>query len=496
MFVFHSMIPQVWPERTKQVCGYTRRMAPLGRNRSAPDAPLDERLRNVADNLQLVADLGYGDVALAVPELGVLRVVADARPATAVSAIGASRVGRQLSESEESEAYEALRTAVPSCGTRRRTARGIVFATAAYPVLASDAAIGVIVRNLAQQVTESPGAMEVAFMGLAERVIKLLCEGSIIDVDSGKPFSTVRRAGDGVVEIAPDGKVAYASPNAVNIMRLAGLEGALVGSPAIELPGGATAISPVVHARGARAVTIEVGGRTLQYRAIGFDPGALVLVEDITDVRRREQEIRVKEATIREVHHRVKNNLQTIASLLRIQARRSTSEEARRALAEAVDRVASMAVVHEMLAAATEEAVDFTAVAHTVVDMVLKGMATEGRAQARVDGETGLVPAATATSLALVLAELVHNAVEHGIGAGEGVVEVLLRRLPDALVMSVHDTGAGLPAGFDSQSSANLGLAIVRTVVEEDLRGTLAFAGGRGTTVTVRVPLGSHDGEG
>lgn len=470
-------------------------MASSRADRSERVTPLDERLQNVADNLQLVADLGYGDVALAVADGDVLRVVADARPATAVSAIGASRVGKALAEDDEREAYEAFRRGSPSCGTRRRTARGIVFATAAYPVLDGRAVLGVIVRNLAQQVTESPGAMEVAFMGLAERVIRLLCEGPVVDVDSGKPFSTVRRAGDGVIEIAPDGTVAYASPNAVNIMRLAGFEGALVGSPATELPGGATAVSPVVHARGARAITLEVAGRTLKYRAIGFDPGALVLVEDITDVRRREQEIRVKEATIREVHHRVKNNLQTIASLLRIQARRSTSEEARRALAEAVDRVASMAVVHEMLAAATEEAVDFTAVAHTVVDMVLKGMATDGRARARVEGETGLVPAATATSLALVLAELVHNAVEHGIGAGSGIVEVGLRRLPEALVMSVHDTGAGLPAGFDLHASANLGLAIVRTVVEEDLQGTLAFSGGRGTTVTVRVPLRSEDGE-
>lgn len=465
-------------------------------DRLASVPPLDERLRNVADNLQLIADLGYGDVALAVADGDVLRVVADARPATAVSAIGASRVGKALSETDEREAYEALRSGSPSCGTRRRTARGIVFATAAYPVLSDGAVQGVIVRNLAQQVTESPGAMEVAFMGLAERVIRLLCEGPVVDVDSGKPFSTVRRAGDGVIEVAPDGTVAYASPNAVNIMRLAGFEGVLVGSPATALPGAATAVSPVVHARGARAVTLEVGGRTLRYRAIGFDPGALVLVEDITDVRRREQEIRVKEATIREVHHRVKNNLQTIASLLRIQARRSTSEEARRALAEAVDRVASMAVVHEMLAAATEEAVDFTAVAHTVVEMVLKGMATDGRVQARVEGETGLVPAATATSLALVLAELVHNAIEHGIGAGTGTVEVRLRRLPDALVMSVRDTGAGLPPGFDPRASANLGLAIVRTVVEDDLQGTLAFSGGRGTTVTVRVPLGTRDGEG
>ncbi|MCL4078843.1 sensor histidine kinase [Coriobacteriia bacterium Es71-Z0120] len=456
--------------------------------------PLSGHVQNVADNLQLVADLGYGDVALAVPEGRTLRVVADARPVTAVSAIGTSRVGRVLDESAEREAYEALRTGAPSCGTRRRTARGIAYATAAYPIRSDGALVGVLVRNLAEQVTESPGAMEVAFMGLAERVIRLLSEGPILDVDTGAPFATVRRAGDGIMEIDGSGVVAYASPNAVNIMRLAGSDSAVTGRAATELPGGATAIAPVVHSRGGRAVVIEVAGRVLNYRAIGFDPGALVLVEDITDVRRREQEIRVKEATIREVHHRVKNNLQTVASLLRIQARRASSGEAKRALTEAVDRVASMAVVHEMLAAATEEAVDFTAVARTVVDMVVRGMAAEATARARVEGETGLVPAATATSLALVLAELVHNAIEHGLRAEAGEVTVTLSRTADTLVLSVRDTGPGLPEGFDPGASGNLGLAIVRTVVEEDLRGSLGFSGTRGTTVTVRVPMTAEGG--
>lgn len=473
---------------------YTVRMSETLDSARLSHTPLDGHLQNVADNLQLVADLGYGDVVLTVPEDGILRVVADARPVTAVSPIGVSRTGWLLDEAGELEAYEALRSGTPSCGTRRRTARGIAYATAAYPIRTDGVLAGVLLRNVASQVTDSPGAMEVAFMGLSEQVIRLLSEGPILDVDTGTPFATVRRAGDGVMEIGGRGVVTYASPNAVNIMRLAGSEGAIAGRAAANLPGGATAISPVVRSRGGRAVVIEVAGRVLNYRAIGFDPGALVLVEDITDVRHREREIRVKEATIREVHHRVKNNLQTIASLLRIQSRRMSSDEARQALAEAVDRVASMAVVHEMLAAATEETVDFTAVAHTVVDMVVRGMAAEGRAFARVEGETGPVPAVTATSLALVLAELLHNAIEHGLGAGVGDVTVSLRRTADTLTLSVHDTGSGLPGGFDPVTSGNLGLAIVRTIVQEDLRGTLDFSSGRGTAATVRVPMTAEDG--
>jgi two-component sensor histidine kinase len=333
--------------------------------------------------------------------------------------------------------------------------------------------------------------MEVAFMSLAERLLERLQDMPLVDLDSDAPYSTTRTAGDGVLDVSTDGLVVYASPNAVNIMRLAGLEGSPVGAPASGLPGGASAVAPVLGSDGARSTTVEVSGRVLSYRAIGLAGGALVLVEDVTDVRRREQELRVKEATIREVHHRVKNNLQTIASLLRIQARRVGSDEAARALAEAVERVSSMAVVHEMLAGSADESVDLAEAVRTVVDMVRRGMAESDVGVAvEVTGETGAVPAHVATSLALVVAELVHNAIEHGIGPGRsGTVSVTMRRSADEVSLVVRDTGRGLPAGFSLDSSANLGLAIVRTIVEDDLRGTLTFSGTHGTLVSVRVPI-------
>ena len=211
----------------------------------------------------------------------------------------------------------------------------------------------------------------------------------------------------------------------------------------------------------------------------------------MTEASRREAEIKVKEATIREVHHRVKNNLQTIASLLRIQARRSNSDEVRRALAEATERVSSMAVVHDLLAGSDDERVDFAAAARTVTSSCAAGSWARGSAiEVVVEGSTGEVDAHTATSLTLALAELVHNALEHGLGERAiGRVDVTMRRVAGELVLTVRDDGVGLPADFEPVSSANLGLAIVRTVVEDDLRGTLTFSRGRGTTVTVRVPL-------
>jgi two-component sensor histidine kinase len=448
-------------------------------------------LANVIANLQLVADMGYGDVALAVPDAtGTLIVVADARPNTAVAPYASTRVGRALDRDDEPEAYLARTTAAPVSGERRRVARGISYATAAWPI-GTPTPFAVVLRNLAEQVFDASGAMERAFMDVAEELLDSLGDGPLRDVRTGEPFATVRTAGDGVMRVSSSGTVSYASPNAVNIMRLAGVETALVGLQASAMPGGGFGVAPVLGTLAAIAVDTEVAERVLGYRSIGLPAGALVLVDDRTEARRREQEIKVKDATIREVHHRVKNNLQTIASLLRIQARRSDSLETRRALAEATERVGSMAVVHDLLAGSDEERVDFAEAARTVVDLVRRGMVGDGgNIHVTVEGQTGPVDAHTATSLALALAELVHNALEHGLADREsGLVEVAMRRVPGELVLTVRDDGVGLPAGFEIETGANLGLEIVRTVVRDDLRGTLGFSGGRGTTVTVRVPI-------
>ncbi len=454
-------------------------------------AQTQEHLGNIAKNLQLVADMGYGDVALALARAdGMLEVVADARPHTAVAPVASSRVGQTLDPAEETEAYQALSSALPVCGSIRRVARGIKYSTSAYPIESADVK-AVLVKNLAEQVAAAPGTMETAFMDAAEELIGAVREAPLLDARDGTPFSTTRRAGDGVMRVSTVGRVVYASPNAVNIMRLAGVEGALVGTKASALPGGGFGIAPVMGTSGAIAVETEVANRVLGYRTISLPTGPLVLVEDLTDARRREAEIKIKEATIREVHHRVKNNLQTIASLLRIQARRTASEEARNALAEATERVSSMAVVHDMLAVSDEERVDFAEAARTVVELVSKGLlGDDSSIEVTVKGTTGQVDATVATALALTVAELVHNAIEHAfVARGEGHIQVAMRRVPGELVLTVHDDGCGLPEGFDLANAANLGLEIVRTVVEKDLRGTLSFASARGTKVTVRVPL-------
>ena len=191
----------------------------------------------------------------------------------------------------------------------------------------------------------------------------------------------------------------------------------------------------------------------------------VVLVRDVTDLRRRERALLTKDATIREIHHRVKNNLQTVAALLRMQSRRIGSEEARAALDEAVRRVAAIAVVHETLARAPGETVAFDDVADRLVAMAADTAAALDVGGIRREGSFGTLPTDVATPLAMALTELLQNAVEHGLKAGApdrgdaGTVVLSVARTPGSLVVHVDDDGAGLPARVRRRRARRAGAA-------------------------------------
>jgi len=235
--------------------------------------------------------------------------------------------------------------------------------------------------------------------------------------------------------------------------------------------------------------------RALPLRPGGKPAGALVLCRDVTEVRRRDRALLSKDATIREIHHRVKNNLQTVAALLRLQSRRTSSPEAKEALAESVRRVAAIAMVHETLSTSVDERVDLDALVDKVIPVVGDVAVAESHVKVRKTGQFGVVAAEVATPLVMVLTELVQNAVEHAYPAGHsGEVVVSAERSARWVDVVVADDGRGLPRGFSLERTNGLGLQIVRTLVESELRGTLSLRRRepKGTEAILRVPLTSR----
>jgi two-component sensor histidine kinase len=389
--------------------------------------------------------------------------------------------------------------------------KGVPVRRESIPVTRKDQVIAVIERSTNLSSARTPSRLELTYLKGADDLAQMIAAGMFPYPGEEPALVRSPRVGDGLLRLGRSGKVSYASPNALSAYRRLGLSADLVGADIGPLtaqlcpPGQPADDSLMVTASGRapRETEVEANGSVVQLRSIplvvgGLRTGALILVRDVTELRRRERELMTKDATIREIHHRVKNNLQTVAALLRLQARRLTAPEARAALEEAVRRVGSIAIVHETLSHTPEEIVDFDDITERVAAMAGEVSAPEARVTPVISGRFGLLPAVVATPLALVLTELMQNALQHGLAPSPGaqpcgILQVNVTRTATRLTMTVEDNGVGLPAGFSLDATASLGLQIVRTLVEAELGGSLAISPrpGGGTVVLVDLPLES-----
>jgi two-component system, sensor histidine kinase PdtaS len=390
--------------------------------------------------------------------------------------------------------------------------RGVPVRHETIPVTCEDRVLAVIERSTNLSFARTPSRLDLAYLKAADELTQMVAAGLFPDRDQEPVLVRSPRVGDGMLRLSRSGKVTYASPNALSAYRRLGLTADLVGKQLGPLTARLCAgrvprddsLMVAASGRAAAETEIDANGSVVQLRTIPFivdgeRAGALILLRDVTELRHRERELLTKDATIREIHHRVKNNLQTVAALLRLQARRLHAPEARAALDEAVRRVGSIAMVHETLSHVPDEIVDFDEIAGRVAMMAGEVSAPEARVTPRLLGEFGLLPALVATPLALVLTELLQNALQHGFsGPGQagppGCLEVSAVRGPGKLTITVSDNGVGLPTDFDLDSTTSLGLQIVRTLVLTELNGRLEISSraGGGTRVLVEVPLDLH----
>ena len=236
------------------------------------------------------------------------------------------------------------------------------------------------------------------------------------------------------------------------------------------------------------SVDVTVSGHSLVLRRIALrDPGMdyAVTINDITLQKEQEKQIVLKTVAIKEMHHRVKNNLQTIASLLRIQARRADNEETRKVLAESLNRILSIAATHELLAKSGVDQVQIGEVVQNVKNSTMRYVAAPGfRVNVTVEGGEFEVDSDVATSVALIINELLQNSLEYAYrGRDEGTVRIIITQGELYSQIQVIDDGCG----FDIANvrKGRLGLSIVQTMVKDKLRGSLEIQSGpQGTRAT------------
>jgi len=500
-------------------------------------------LQRLLGSWGVLSDLSFSDLLLVAPVAGSagqrVVVLGQIRPLTRATLLRADLVGQAIEATEWPMVVETLATGAMASGfaqipmpvhlrlPARQLERG---ETGEVPVVPDTAQlecvpvrhlgrdpIAVVIR-VAPHEERKGGSLERTYRNIYSRLAGMVASGEFPFPGEEATTEDAPRVGDGLVLVDPDGIAKFASPNAMSALHRMGVDDDVEGRRLSDVGIDDTAVDSALHT--ACPVIEEVERRPDVIVLLHCTPlleqgqvtGAMVLMRDVTDLRRRDRLLLSKDAAIREVHHRVKNNLQTISSLLRLQARRLEAGRGQEELREAERRVRSIALVHEILSREPGDQVPFDEIVGSLVRMAEDSVVSGERISILVTGDVGEVGADIATPLAVVLAELLQNAVEHAFpladldaaaqapaGDGDrdvpvsdepvGHVDLVLSNVGGRLTLQVRDDGCGLPEGFSIDHTTSLGLSIVRDLVTSQLDGSISMESNGGTLVTIELPV-------
>lgn len=459
-------------------------------------------LRRLVASWGLVSDLSFADLLLFVPvaraEHDRFLILGQIRPTTAQTLYYNDLVGTFVGADHRPLVAEATRTGEIVDRELDLALISRRVAVKAVPVRHEGRIIGVLTIETPRLGARPQGELERTYMGVFGKLVQMIADGVFPFAYEDAETEQSPRVGDGAAVLDAEGRVVYSSPNATSALHRMGFHANTDGRHLDDLGFRPDLLRTAFRLRVPvteeieRGTSVSILARILPLITNGRIDGALLLIRDVSELRRQERLLVSMDATIREIHHRVKNNLQTVSSLLRLQGRRVEVPEAKAAIEESVRRIRSIALVHEILAQEGGDDVGFSEVVKPIMNMVETALVAPDRPIAfRLVGDGPDLPAATASSLAVILTELLQNAVEHGYPPGTegGTITVELSTSARELVVRVHDDGVGLPAGFDLAGDPGLGLTIARTLASGELAGTLSIrpARGVGTVAELKV---------
>ena len=309
---------------------------------------------------------------------------------------------------------------------------------------------------------------------------------------------------DGILFFEQDGTILYANRAAKKLGDIFGIDRRLQGT---SIYSSTLKVGRIKKALEDRVGTIDeelYGDIALRQVMIPVVLGVkwkrgILVLQDKTELRKRDQELLVKNSVIKEVHHRVKNNLQSVAGLLRMQSRRSGSDDVKQALQDSIHRIESMALVHEIVSNFDEDYVALRSIIEELWRLLRQGL---GSSEQQIDmeyiGEDIIMSSHKASYVSLVLNELFSNIFKHAFkDRTDGHVHIEVRDVGDIenrdmLHIIIRDTGCGLPKDFEDTKQRRLGLQIIDNLVRNELDGKIAWTSqGTGTVVDIWI----HKGE-
>ena len=458
----------------------------------------------------ILADLSFSDLLLFAPTDAArteFAIVGQIRPTTGQTLYRDDHLGLRVDDIDRplvARAFavgEVVEGEVPIKPTNRRAR------VMCIPIIYERVVIGVLSRELVPDFLErrDPGELERTYLQTFHQLARMIESGAFPFIGHDVDMDEVPRVGDGLLVVDPEARIQYASPNALSTLHRVGVVGNVAGRRLGDLGVERPVIRQAIRSSDPITTEVERNDTTVQLLALPLidreiSTGAVVLLRDITELRLRDRLLMSKDATIREIHHRVKNNLQTISSLLRVQGRRLDSAEAKSAIDETVRRIRAIALVHEALASESSDDVKLRDIASMLARTVQDSFTSPERPiRFDVTGDAGLVPSDVATRLAVVLNELLQNTVDHAfpkdlplVDGRLALVEILLSRDDERIRMVVRDNGVGVPEGFDGSPQEGLGVSIIRALATSELGGEIVMrrrSESAGSEVVVEVPV-------
>lgn len=467
-----------------------------------------EWLHNLIVDWGVISDLGYTDLFLLLPIAdGHFIYASQHRPSTWLSSRSDDVVGRLASEE--------IRPVLMSVMGQWRSVRQVyqqpdsdvrlcdVFA----PVMHDGRAIAVVVRESDPDSRKTVGLAEKDNIACAKVLFNMISRGQFPYRVSTHTMRHNPHVVDGTLTLNSEGVVRFASPNAISCLKRLGFVHDISSCSLAEVLDGLIPrnenrpdnFEDIVSGAKPAEGTLLGNGAAVAVRDLpllgenGENVGAVILCRDITELRRSDQELKTKDATISEIHHRVKNNLQSVSSLLHLQAARSNNAEVKAALMQAQRRVQTIAAVHDGLSQSADEMVDVDQVLPPLLRMSVD---VEKAADQKIDlsfhGKFGRMPSQDATPLSLVLSELVTNAVEHGFaGRKTGAISISAARWGNTINIFVEDNGIGFKTDEANTKPTGLGTQLVTTFIESDFGGHVQWKPGHdgGTRVEISITL-------
>ena len=466
----------------------------LCRQYTALTAMQVELLKRMDHCLPFIADFAHGHLLLYVPTKDKKKflVLRHYQPHTFFSQIELAQAGELRSVIEEPLIARTMDTGKHIHG-KREWQMGQLLDMYTYAVVAGNEIVAVISLE-----TSSGYASANTYEHLLETAQLLMLHARKgVNPEEFRPLSP----GTGIVIADRNNRIVYANMSAKRIYRSLGIIH-LVGCRLPDRELSSMLHKETIDSSRPFEKELQIGNFVLVQRDIkleeaGIQQRRIMLLADVSELRKKEREIKIKSAVIQEIHHRVKNNLQTIASLLRLQARRSKVPEVKAALNESTNRILSMSVVHEFLSQQDREEIRVVEVTKEIIQKVTPNMlVADFQLSTEFQGPELILPSRNASNLAVIINELVLNAIEHGFaGRTEGTIGLVTQETDQGYILELYDDGWGIPESFDLNACKSLGLQIIRTLVRDDMEGSFELFNQQGTHARLTIPRSPEGGE-